>query len=143
MTAGLARRRRGYARCDVSASQHPSPRLAFSVEPVALPGGAGVAVRGEVDIHTAPHLSAALDDAARDSRGAFLVDLRDVAFLDSTGIAALVRMRAVLGREDREMAVVCPPGHVRRMLDLAGMAELLELFESREQVVAALRRSVS
>ena len=115
------------------------PAPGFSVEPRALPGAAGVAVRGEVDIHTTPVLSAALDDAARDSRGAFVVDLSEVELLDSTGVAALVRMRAVLGREDRVLGVVCPPGPARRILELAGIGDLLELFESREQAAAALR----
>ena len=109
----------------------------FSVEPIA----AGVAVRGEVDIHTTPDLSAALDEAARASQGAFVVDLSEVEFLDSTGVAALVRMRAVLGREDRELGVVCPPGPARRMLELAGIADLIALFESREEAAAALRPS--
>ena len=111
----------------------------FSIEAMALSRAAGVAVRGEVDIHTTPRLSAALDDAARDGHGAFVVDLSDVEFLDSTGVAALVRMRAVLGRDDRPLGVVCPPGPVRRMLELAGIADLLELFDSREQAAAASR----
>lgn len=111
----------------------------FSIEPMAFRGVAGVAVRGEVDIHTIPQLSATLDDAARGSRGPFVVDLSEVEFFDSTGVAALVRMRAVLGREDRGMGVVCPPGPVRRLLEVAGVAELLELFDSREQAAAALR----
>jgi anti-sigma B factor antagonist len=111
----------------------------FSVEPMALRGVAGVAVRGEVDIHTTPELSAALDDAVRDSRGAFVLDLSEVEFLDSTGVAALVRTRAVLGREDRRLGVVCPAGPARRMLELAGIADLLELFQSRAQAAAALR----
>ena len=68
-----------------------------------------------------------------------MVELSELEFLDSTGVAALVRMRAVLGREDRALGVVCPPGPVRRMLELAGIADLLELFDSREQAAAALR----
>jgi anti-sigma B factor antagonist len=110
----------------------------FSVEPMAFPGAAGVTVRGEVDIHTTAHLGTALDDAARDSQGAFVVDLSDVEFLDSIGVATLVRMRAVLGREDRELRVVCPPGPVRRVLEMAGIADLLELVESREHAAAGL-----
>jgi anti-sigma B factor antagonist len=114
----------------------------FSVEPVGLRGVAGVTVHGEIDIHTTPQLSAALDDAVRDSEGAFVLDLSDVQFLDSSGVAALVRTRAVLGRDDRGLGVVCPAGPARRMLELAGIADLLELFETRDQAAAALRPTV-
>ena len=53
---------------------------------------------------------AALDAAIRDSSGAFVIDLCDVEFLDSSGLSVLMRARALLGREERALAVVCPPG---------------------------------
>lgn len=106
---------------------------------VPLSGASGVAIRGDVDVHTAADLSAALDGAARDGDGAFVVDLSDVEFLDSAGVAALLRIRAVLGREDRDLLVVCQAGPPRRVLELAGIAELVELFETRERAAARLR----
>ena len=44
-------------------------------------------------------LSAALDEAIRGSEGPFVIDLSNVGFLDSSGIACLMRARALLGRE--------------------------------------------
>jgi anti-sigma B factor antagonist len=113
--------------------------LAFAVEPAPLSGAPGVLVRGEVDIHTAPKLTASLDAAMLESRGAFVVDLGDVAFLDSSGVSVLVHARAVLGREDRDLVIVCPPGSVRRMLQVANVDDLLALFDSRDQAAASLQ----
>jgi anti-sigma B factor antagonist len=98
----------------------------------------GVAVRGEIDLATVPCLERALDTAIRASHGAFVLDLSDVEFLDSTGLHALLRARALLGREDRALAIVCPPGPVRRLFDVAGVADLLFLYASREDAAAAL-----
>jgi anti-sigma B factor antagonist len=98
----------------------------------------GVAVRGEIDIATVPCLERTLDTAIRTSRGAFVLDLGDVEFLDSSGVHALLRARALLAREDRALAVVCPPGPARRLFDLAGIADLLFLFASREEAASAL-----
>jgi anti-sigma B factor antagonist len=115
---------------------------AFAVEPAPLSGAPGVLVRGEIDIDTAPKLTAALDAAMRESQGAFVVDLCDVTFLDSSGVSVLVHARAFLGREDRDLVIVCPPGSARRIFELAGIDDLLALFDSRDQAAASLQPTI-
>ncbi len=114
------------------------PPTAFRVMDVGMRGAPGVAVHGEVDVAAVPTLVAALDQAIRESTGAFVIDLCDVEFLDSAGLSVLLRARALLGRDDRQLAVVCPPGAVRRLFEVAGIADLLILFGSREDAAAAL-----
>jgi anti-sigma B factor antagonist len=111
----------------------------FAVERSWLRGVSGVLIRGEVDIETAPRVTAALDAAIRETHGALVVDLSDVEFLDSSGLNVLLRARALLGREERALVIVCPPGPARRIFDVAGVADLLHLFGSRELAAAALR----
>ena len=113
----------------------------FAVVDLVLGPAAGVAVRGEVEIATAPELTAALDDAIRRTSGPFVVDLSTVGFLDSSGINCLMRARALLGRDDRTLLLVCPPGSTRRVLDLVGMDELVALYASRDELLRALARS--
>ena len=96
-------------------------------------------LRGELDLGTAAQLTATLDAAIRESRGAFVIDLCEVTFLDSSGVSVLVRARAVLGREERALLIVCPHGPARRIFELAGIADLLELFETRDQAAATLQ----
>jgi anti-sigma B factor antagonist len=111
----------------------------FQVEAAPVSGAPGLIVRGEVDVSTAPQLTELLEAAIRDSAGAFVVDLTELKFLDSSGVNVLVRARAVLGRQERALAVICPPGPVRRIFDVAGIADLLELFDTREAVAASLQ----
>jgi anti-anti-sigma factor len=63
-----------------------------------------------------------------------------VVFLGSTGLTALVRARAQLGREERALVVICPPGPVRRLFEVVGIVDLFELFDSREAAAASLLR---
>jgi anti-anti-sigma factor len=114
------------------------PPQAFAVHDAGLRGASGVAVHGEVDVAAVPSLVAALDAAIRDSTGAFVIDLCDVEFLDSSGLSALLRARALLGRDDRGLAVVCPAGPVRRLFEVTAVADLLFLYGSREEAAAAL-----
>src|SRR5688500_16765678 len=111
----------------------------FHVEATSLAGAPGVVVRGEVDISTAAQLTEALDASIRDSVGAFVIDLSDVEFLDSSGVNVLVRARAVLEREERALAIVCPPGPARRIFEVAGITDLLTLFDTREDAAASLQ----
>jgi anti-sigma B factor antagonist len=110
----------------------------FEIADAGLGGAPGVAVRGEVDVSAVPALTTALDAAIRESEGAFVIDLCDVEFLDSSGLSVLLRARALLGREERPLAVVCPSGPVRRLFELAGIEDLLVLFASRDDAAAAL-----
>ena len=111
---------------------------AFAVDQTHLLGAPGVAIEGEVDVSTAPALDHALDEAIRGSEGAFVIDLSELAFLDSSGLNVLLRARALLGRDERGLAVICPPGPVRRLFEIAGICDLLVLFDSREEAAAAL-----
>jgi anti-sigma B factor antagonist len=110
----------------------------FEIADAGLGGAPGVAVRGEVDVSAVPAFTTALDAAIRESEGAFVIDLCDVEFLDSSGLSALLRARALLARDDRQLAVVCPPGPVRRLFDLAGVGELVVVLATREEALSAL-----
>ena len=103
-----------------------------------LDGAPSVVVKGEVDIADARALEDALQKAIITSVGAFVIDLSDLEFIDSTGLHVLHRARDLLGREDRQLAVVCPYGPVRRVFELSGLSELFALFTTREDAAAAL-----
>ena len=45
-------------------------------------------------------------------------------FLDSSGLSVVLRARAMLARDERALAIICPPGPARRLLELAGVADL-------------------
>jgi anti-anti-sigma factor len=117
---------------DEGGAWHCSPGL--EVLELDLGEAAGVAVRGELELATAAELSAALDDAIRRTSGPFVIDLSAVGFLDSSGIACLMRARALLGREDRTLGLICPPGSTRRALEVTGVDELVALYASRDEL---------
>ena len=98
----------------------------------------GLTVRGQLDLAAVPRLELALDTAIRESAGAFVFDFTDLEFLDSSGLRVVLRARASLARDERQLAIVCPPGPVRRLIEVAGVADLFFLYDSRADVNAAL-----
>jgi anti-sigma B factor antagonist len=117
---------------------HRLARPPLEVIDAELRGAPGVTLRGQIDVATVPTLEPALDAAIRDTTGAFILDLCELDLLDSSGLGVILRARALLAREDRALAIICPPGPVRRLFEVVGIADLLFLYDSREEAAAAL-----
>ena len=98
----------------------------------------GLALEGEFDAAEVEAFEAALQEALLVTSGAFLLDLSGLDFMDSSGVNAILRTRALLGREERSLGVICPPGPPRRVLDLIGVSDVLTLFGTRDEADAAL-----
>jgi anti-anti-sigma factor len=108
------------------------------VHDAPLGNAPGVALAGEVDLSCAVELQAALDAAVADGVGVVVVDLTNVAFMDSSGINVLLRTRALLGRADRELVLVCPAGPVLRVLTLVQLVDLVAIFPTRDEAAQHL-----
>jgi anti-sigma B factor antagonist len=96
-----------------------------------------LAVSGEIDIATAPALLEAVDAVLASGALDVWLDLSAVTFMDSTGVRALLDTRAALSSTGRTFAVICPPGPVRRVLQIAGVEGDLPLFVDRASAHAA------
>jgi anti-sigma B factor antagonist len=93
----------------------------FLVEVTSDPSGLVVRVTGELDVVSAPTLGACLLGLDAD----VVVDLADVTFIDSTGIATLVagHNRALL--RGRSFGLRSPTERVAKVLHLTGVDEVL------------------
>jgi|SRR5947209_15580888 len=90
-----------------------------------------VHMTGELDVLTAPKLAARLDEALRRDAGDVHVDLRDVEFIDSAGLHVLLNAQRRLTRRSRRLSVLCGPGPVRRVIELARLVETLGVIPGR------------
>lgn len=99
-----------------------------------------VAVRGEVDILTAPELGAIVDAVLDLGHQSVVLDLAELDFMDASGLRVIARAARVLRPSGSVMTVRSPSAMVRRLLDLVGLAEVVRL-EPPEAEGAGLRRS--
>jgi anti-sigma B factor antagonist len=114
------------------------PAISFKAVRADLAGASGLAIRGDVDVAAVPALERVLEAAIETTAGGFVVDLSGVEFMDSSGLLAILHARGLLAREERALAVVCPAGPVRHLLEVAGVSQLLVVCDSREDAEAAL-----
>jgi anti-sigma B factor antagonist len=85
-----------------------------------------VAVTGEVDLATVDELSSTFEQLRGLGWRDFVVDLRDVSFLDSTGVHLLLDAHARALAGGGSLTVVHTPPAVHRVLELTGVARRLE-----------------
>jgi anti-sigma B factor antagonist len=96
-----------------------------------------VVCAGELDLST----SSILDDAvAGIAEGDVVIDMSEVAFMDSTGVSILVGSLQRLEARDSRLVVVCPAGVPRRVLALTGLESMLGACDSLQDAAALLAR---
>lgn len=103
-----------------------------------------IAVRGELDLSTASDLEAPLEDAVATGDASVLIDLSACEFIDSTGIALIVRAWQRLDRkaegEGSGRVVICSLNdQVRRVLEITGLELSIPIHGTRDEALAALR----
>lgn len=104
-------------------------------------GVRAISVRGELDLSTAPDLEGPLDLALERSKGSVLIDLTECEFIDSTGIALIVRAwQRLSGGENGRGLVICTDNdQVRRVLEITGLELSIPIHSGRDEALAAIR----
>jgi anti-anti-sigma factor len=106
----------------------------FRVDFVEQGTSAVLALSGELDVASSPMLEAELIRAA--DREFVIVDLRELDFIDSTGLGTLVRAHQQAQEAGRRFALVRGPGQVQRLLGLTGLSDQLPMAETREELLS-------
>jgi len=99
-----------------------------------------VTLHGELDLLTASKVPEAIDLLEPQPGGVrhIVVDLRDVTFMDLTGLRELYRQNAYARANQHNLAVVRGTGAVDRVLELTGGEDKLVLVDDPEDLVPPL-----
>ena len=80
--------------------------------------GVDVEVTGEVDLANSHELSAVLREALEIGKPLIRCDLRELTYIDSSGVRALLQTGARAERAGGALVMTCAAGPVDRILDL-------------------------
>ncbi len=95
----------------------------FRCEIAQLDGVTHLRPEGELDMSTVPDLERLLRQALDDGCRRLVVDLRELSFMDSTGITLLTRWTNVAARDGFDLALVQGDKRIARLFTLTGLDE--------------------
>jgi anti-anti-sigma factor len=82
-----------------------------------------LALAGELDLANAESLVSAAREICEAGASELLLDLEELAFMDSTGLRAIAECMTVARSHDCEFALTHPQQHVSRVFEIAGLQE--------------------
>jgi anti-sigma B factor antagonist len=95
-----------------------------------------VEVGGEIDVYSAPTLRDQLNSLVADGHYDLVVDMRNVDFLDSTGLGVLVGGLKRVRSHDGSLHLVCAQDRVLKVFRITGLTKVFAIHDSVEEALA-------
>ncbi|HZY65036.1 MAG: STAS domain-containing protein [Actinomycetota bacterium] len=94
-----------------------------------------IAVRGEVDLHTAPKVQYAIERGTN-GVGTVVVDMDGITFMDSTALSMFMRAKDSLQEQGVALRLASPSDAVARIFGVTGFGEYFDIYPSRIDAVS-------
>ena len=111
----------------------PGERESMKVARRTVKDAAVLDVSGDVDMASSPELRAELSPLTRAQEKRIVVNLADVEFMDSSGIATLVISLKEAKRYGGDFRLASPGGNVLRVLKLSNLTSLFKICDTVEE----------
>ena len=107
----------------------------LTVEVVSsIPGESRLAMRGDVDLAADEALAAAYAEAASAEPERVILDFTQVGYINSTGIALIVRLLAEARRDHRDVVAVGLSDHYREIFRITRLSDYLTIADATTPV---------
>lgn len=92
---------------------------------------------GRLDLKNVPELENILKSEMDAGRRAMVLGLGEVTYLSSAGLCSVLKYAKLLQQARGKLLVHAPPGPVREIISLAGLAEIIPVFDSIDEAIWA------
>ena len=99
-----------------------------------------LAVKGEVDVYTAPRLREKLVELVSQGHRQIVVDLEGVDFLDSTGLGRARRRPEAAAQPRRRPALVCTQPRILKVFEITGLTKVFAIHDSVDEATVSRLR---
>ena len=91
-------------------------------------------VNGEVDLYNVSELKKALFDAIDDTVSSLIVDMKDIFYMDSSGIGALVAGQKKMKAKNGKFALLNIHEDVMNVLKLATLDKFFTIYNTEKEI---------
>src|ERR1044072_6121424 len=114
------------------------PEFAITEQPIDAERHV-LAVRGEIDLFTAPELKQVLAESIEAGRNRIIVDLTETTFLDSTALGVLIGAVKRLRSRQGALAIVnVHDNNIAKTFEITGLDQIFTIMSTRDEAVEAV-----
>jgi anti-anti-sigma factor len=108
----------------------------FRIEVRNAPDRIVLCLHGELDLASAPQLAQEIENAAADATTTMVVlDLKELRFVDSTGLRIVLAANERAQERGQEFALTRGSQQVERLLSITGVDEHLKIIASPDELL--------
>jgi anti-sigma B factor antagonist len=89
-----------------------------------------IQLAGEIDAYTAPKLREELLSLAEGGNKTMIVNLKDVTYLDSTGLGVFVGLFKELSKNNGELKLIELSNRLYRLFEITGLSNIMNISAS-------------
>jgi len=97
-----------------------------------------LAVRGEIDLFTAPELKQVLAESIESGRVRIVIDLTDTTFLDSTALGVLIGAVKRLRSGEGALAIGNVDENISTTFEITGLDQIFTIVATRDEAIEAV-----
>ena len=92
-------------------------------------------LNGEVDAYTCSRLREAMIEAIDDGGINLIVNMRDVEYIDSSGLGTLVGGLKRVSERQGTISIVCTNPQIRKVFDITGLVKVFPIYGAEMEAV--------
>ena len=107
--------------------------MSIEIQIIEKDGNHKIQVSGQVDLYTSPNLRKAILDNVDKSNSRIIIDLSQVEYMDSSGVATLVEGLRSAMKQKKSFKLLSPSAPVRKVLNLSRLETVFSIVESEDE----------
>ena len=92
-------------------------------------------LEGELDAYTCSRLREAMIEAIEEGGANLVVNMKDVEYIDSSGLGTLVGGLKRVSEKQGVIAVCCTNPQIRKVFDITGLVKVFPIYGSEQEAV--------
>jgi anti-sigma B factor antagonist len=91
---------------------------------------------GEIDLHQSTVLQQKLLEVLDQKPDRMIINLSDVSYMDSSGVASLVKLLSRTRKNGISLALAAPTKKVKAIFEITRLDSVFDIFDSEEEALA-------
>ena len=97
-----------------------------------------VAIAGEIDLNSSPQMRKAFGELIDKGTTKVIVDLKQVSYIDSSGLATLIEVMQKIKKNRGAMSLVNMSDKIRNLFEITKLDKLFSIYRTQEEALAAV-----